>query len=603
MNVKTTPQLLMIRLSSIVLLLLPLLASAAADALKTSASSVLRAHAANPVDWMPWGDAAFDRAKREDRPIFLVVGVSNSELSAAMNRQTFSNPDVAAFLNETYVCVLVDRDEFPAVAAQGQAYVRAMKQLSGWPLNLWLTPELLPIEGATYLPPSEEWGKEGFLNVAKRVAAAWESDAAFAREDARHAIRMIEEFEAPLSLEPFRVGQVRTSLKGSAAAWLGQSDSDHGGFGESPRHPEPEMLRFLLRADPATRRGAADNLRGMLASALRDPIDGGFFRYTTDAAAHMPYFQKRLIDQARIILALLDAQQLAPDPQFDAAARAAINYVLDRLSTKSGLYSAGEDATGERTAFHVWTWDELRAAIGKEAADFATAHNAKPDGNVAPEDDPASTYLGVNILSGAPDPRWSKAIAKLREARDRRPAPVLDGNVIAADQGLLLLALARAGTELKETRYTEAARSLAEAMRGTLLQADTGELLRLAGSQAPAGPADYAAVALGLRALGNADARALADRVLRVADERFLDRESGVVFTTPTDLPRGIWLRLAAPASIPGDTIAAAPLRLLAGEPHVESVAAQLATQHRDPALPASGDLLLALRVHVDRLP
>lgn len=585
-------------------LLLALPGARAADPIADAASTFVRAHAGGPVRWMPWGEEAFERAAREQKPLYVVIGAANSELSAAMNRQTFANPEVAAFLNEQFVCVVVDRDEHLALAAQGQAYVRNVKQMSGWPLNLWLTPELLPMEGATYLPPSEEWGKEGFLNVAKRAASTWEGDPAFAREDAEQAVRTIAELEAPVQPEPFRVAQVRTSLEGSAAAWLDQSDTEHGGFGESPRHAEPEMIRFLLRADEATRRGAAANLRGLLASALRDPVDGGFFRYTTDAAAKLPYFQKRLNDQARVVLALLDAHQLAPDPQFPLAARGALDYVLRRLSSPDGGYIAGEDATGDRTGFHVWTYAELEAALGRDVAAFAEAHGAKPAGNVAREDDPASVLLGVNILAGAPDERWSEAIERLRTARDRRPAPARDENVLAADQGLLLLALARAGAELAEPRYTAAARQLATVIEERLLRDDAAQpLRRLAGSDAPAGPADYAAVAMGLRALESTTLRALADRLLRASDAAFVDAATGHVYTTSPDLPRGIWLRLPAPASTPGETPSAAPLRLIAGEPYLDGLAAVLATQHRDPALAASGDVLLALRIHVDRLP
>ncbi len=575
--------------------------TAANERLQNAASAFLRQQANSPVDWMPWGEEAFARAAKEGRPLYVAVGGTSSELSAAMNRQTFSNREIAAFLNETFVCVLVDRDEYPALAAQGQAYVRAVKQLSGWPLNLWLTPELLPFDGATYLPPSEEWGKEGFLNAAQRVAAAWKQDPARAREAAREAIALIREFEMPARTERFRGGEVRTSLQGSAAAWRDQSDSERGGFGETPRHPEPEMLRFMLRADTETANAAAANLRATLRSALRDPVDGGFFRYTSDPAARLPYFQKRLSDQARMTLALLDAAEITGDTTFADAARATLDYVLTQLARPDGGFHAGQDATdtGAR-AYYVWTYRDLTQAIGREASAIAEAYGAKPDGNVSREDDPSAALLGQNILAGAPNPAHAAALAKLRAVRGRRPAPAVDPTVVANEQGLILLALARAGRELKEPRFTEAAQATASFIKTTFGDPKSG-LRRLAGSIAPAGPEDYAAIALGLRALSGDESEA--EPWLREADARFLDSNDGILYTTTAELPRGLWLRLPTPASTPGDSIAPAPLRLIAGDPFPEQLAALIATQHRDASLPASGDVLLALRLYVDRLP
>jgi uncharacterized protein len=578
--------------------------SFAAERLEHAPSAFLRAHADSPVEWMPWGDAAFDRAAREGRPVFVAIGSASSELSAAMARQTFANRDVAAFLNERFVCVLVDREEHPAVAAQGQAYVRAVKQLSGWPLNLWLTPELQPFDGATYLPPSEEWGKEGFLNVAQRVAAAWSADPARVRDDAARAIETITELEAPPKPQRFRSSDVRTSLQGSAAAWRDQSDSTRGGFGEIPRHPEPEMLRFLLRGDSASSEAAVGNLKALLRSALRDPLDGGFFRYTADAEGKIPYFQKRTSDQARMVLALLEAREVTKDPIFAQATADALDYALARLSTPAGGFVTGEDATATGAAsYYVWTHRELTQVLGAQTgAAFADAHGAQRDGNISREDDPSNSFLGQNILAGAPDPALREASLKLRAVRDKRLAPPRDETTTTFDQGLMLLALARAGHDLGESRFRVAAARAATFIERELTL-ERQALRRLAGSPAPAGPEDYAAVALGLRALGTDASRSLAQQLLRHADAQFLDTATGVLYTTAAQLPRGIWIRLPTPASGPGEPPAAAPLRLIAGDPFPEQLAALVATQHRDASLPASGDVLLALRDYVDRLP
>src|ERR1700690_3111661 len=216
----------------------------AAQHLAGQPSAFLRSFADSPVDWMPWGEAAIARAKAEQRPVFLFVGSFTSELSGAMRRQTFANAKNAEWLNKKFVCVIVDRDERPDVAALFEAYVYELKQVSGWPLNLWLTPEFQPIEGATYLSPSEDWGAPGFLKLANQVDAAWAASPAACRKRASEAVAQMA--QTGQSAPVWNLAKTRARLAAAATAWRATFDSARGGFGDVPKSPEPELIRFML---------------------------------------------------------------------------------------------------------------------------------------------------------------------------------------------------------------------------------------------------------------------------------------------------------------------------------------------------------------------
>ena len=378
------------------------LAGPPADALRTEPSAFLRANAGSGVAWMPWGEAAFARAQREQKPVYLAVGVFTSGLSSAMARQSFANADTAAFLNANFVCVLVDREEQTGVAALYLAYVRTVKQLDGWPLNIWLTPELKPFEGSTYLPPSEEWGKTSFIKIARQTKEAWATDPAGCRARAAEAVAQLAAPAPALPPGGAPPEKIKHALTDATTGWQGKLDATHGGFGESPKNPEPELLRFLLRQAPADREAALAALRAMAGSALRDPLDGGFFRYAADDAWRVPYPQKMLADQARIALAYLDAAQLAADPAFPQAARGALDYALTHLALPDDTFAAAEDATAEEfTEYYVWTTTEIDTVLGADAAAFKSAHGIEAAGNVPADFDSSGRLKGKNLLRSA----------------------------------------------------------------------------------------------------------------------------------------------------------------------------------------------------------
>ena len=570
--------------------------AAAAEHLRGEASAFLQANAASPVDWMPWGTAAVERARREQRPVFLFVGSFTSELARAMTRQTFANPDAAAWLNKYFICVIADREEHPEVASLFGAYVADIKQLGGWPLNVWLTPEFVPYEGAAYLGPSEDWGRPGFLKLANQAKSAWDTSPAACRRRAQEAAAQLAP-AAHGAAHAWSDERTRARLKASTAAWMAAVDAAHGGFGDPPKYPEPELLRFLLRQGGAEREAAAGTLRTMASSALRDPLDGGFYHYASDAAWRLPYPQKLLSDQARVALAYLEAAQGADAPAFEGAARSALDYALARLAHGDGTFAAAEDASGdENIPFFTWKAADIDAALGADADAFKKDHGVDAAGNVPASDDPSGSFAGRNILRSAAAEPEPAAAARLLAVRGRRPQPPRDERATAQAHGLLLSALSRAASQLKEPRYLAAARLAALAARRAYVLGDGGDLRHLPGTALAGAPADFAGLALGLRdyarAADDPQAGALADRLLRRLGSVFIDPVNGRCFAT-ADVPTpGLCVRPGADSQPP----AAEALAIEAAVPGYGQVAAALSDALDESNVQAPGDQLLSLQ-------
>ena len=579
-------------------------AHAAAPDLATSVSALVRSQAHSPVNWETWNPDVLRRAQAANKPVYLFIGSWLNELSRATCQQSFVNAEAVTYINQHFTCIIVDREEHPEVAACARLYLQTMKQTDGWPAHLWLTPELQPYEGAGYLPPSEEWGRSGFPLVARQASDAWTSDPRSCRAHAAEAISMMS-LHGPEALPNFSPAALTDKLAQAAAAWRESFDAAHGGFGTVPKSPEPELLRFLLHGSPADREAALASLRALLNGAVHDPLDGGFFSRSTDAAWRIPYLQKTLSDQARLALAFLDAAQTVNDPAFARAARGALDYALVRLALPDGGFAAAEDGTlGESAGYYVWTAAEIDAVLGPDAAAFKSAYGVESAGNVSADEDLAGAYRGKNILFRATAPGDAAAEAKLaaaanrlRTVRDQRPAPARDDRATAGAHGLMLAALSRAAVQLHEPAYLAAAvRTLAAVQTQLIVSAD-GEVRRLHGSTAPAAPADYAALALGCRefsqAAKKADADVLATRLLALAGSRYFDAAQGGYFASPTPLPIGLFVR--APATV--DPLAAESLVLMAGAPPEQAAImrkslAALLTE----GVPTAGDVLLALQ-------
>lgn len=591
-------------------------AAQAASPLADEPSAFLRAHADSPIHWMTWGEAAFARAKAEDKPVFLHIGSFTSELGRAMREQSFAREENAALVNENFVPVLVDRDDRPDLAAFFHAYLHIVKQTQGAPYTIWLTPELKPFDGASYLPPSDEWGKEGFTNATKRVLAAWQADPEAQRRQAEEAVAILAAAASEAGSPTFDATAIRSLVDESTAAWLARHDGAHGGFDEAPKHFEPELLRFMLQAGDAEREAALHTLRAIVASAARDPLDGGFFRYAIDAEWKLPYFQKTLADQARLALALLDAVRLQPDePHFKEAARDALKYALTLRDSGGGFVAAEDGTPATILPSFLWTEADIRDALGPEDAKaFIAITGVKPDGNI-----PADAYLGIdaagkNVLLRAQPPKdaeaaeqFAQACARLRAVRSERPQPLRDDVAPAGDHGRLLAALARAGEELSDPTFATAAKEVFAYIREQL-RSENGDLLARARRSAIASPRDHALVIDGLlrhhAASGDAAARELALDLFERLRATFIDEAERLVLATPPQAVPGIPARVPAPPPEGRDLPGAQAAILLVLTEHGlgnaalrQALAARIATDISFSPTEPRGDQLLALQL------
>lgn len=342
------------------------LAAFAADSspLASSSSEFVRAQATSGVKWHLWNEASLTQAKASGKSVYVFIGSPLSELTRATINQTFTSEKTVAWLNENFFCLFVDADAQPDVAALGQHFINSVKQLRGQPVHLWLTPDTLqPYDGANYLPPSEEWGKPGFLKAARAALDTWTVDPARARALATEALDMMRLPPVDTSADI----DVAAKLDAAAKAWMAAADPVNGGFGTAPKLPEPEVIRFLLaRKDWKEKRAGLKASIALVSGALRDPVDGGFYRRCIDEAWKEPYFQKTLIDQVRIALTIHDAfyenaRFLASSSNAAAefpvdhdklynAAIGALDFVLKELRNPDGTYAAALDGTLEENS-------------------------------------------------------------------------------------------------------------------------------------------------------------------------------------------------------------------------------------------------------------
>ena len=314
--------------------------------LVTAPTGFARAQAASAVHWQLWNDATLARARESGRSVYVLVGTPLSELTRATISQTLASEKTVAWLNDKFFCIFVDAEAQPEVAAYAQHFINSVKQLRGWPVHLWLTPELQPYDGANYLPPSEEWGKPGFLKAARGALDAWAIEPARARALGTEAMSLMR--VKPLDLNP--KSDVKASLDRAVTAWIGAIDPVHGGFGTAPKYPEPELIRFLLSQGEAARAAALNAARALVAGGVRDCVDGGFYRRAIDEEWREPYHQKTLTDQARIAVALLEVADAAKDDKLRAAAFGALDFALKELRNPDGTFAAALDGTLEENA-------------------------------------------------------------------------------------------------------------------------------------------------------------------------------------------------------------------------------------------------------------
>ncbi len=560
-----------------------------ANRLAAEKSPYLLQHAGNPVDWYPWGDDAFSRARAEGKPIFLSIGYSTCHWCHVMEHESFENPGVAEVLNREFVPIKVDREERPDVDRVYMSFVQATTGAGGWPMSVWLTPELQPFYGGTYFPPTARWQRPGFVDVLLEIARAWRDERQTVIASAASLTTRLREAERSGAGEEVPPASV---LDRTRQQFLASFDRRRGGFGGAPKFPRPSELLFLFRehartGDGNARDAALDTLRAMALGGMRDHIGGGFHRYSVDAEWRVPHFEKMLYDQAQLALAYVEAAQVSGDSFYAAIADDTLAYVAREMTDARGGFYSAEDADSippeqagrpeahkVEGAFYVWTAAEIRQLLGDDAPVFAHRFGLEEEGN-APAD-PQGEFAGKNLLYTAKSIEavardtsrtvediagaLSRARMTLFEARLERPRPHLDDKVLTAWNGLMIAAFARAarglrapalgGSAEKFAAHLAAAQRAARFLRETMWDADRQVLLRRYrdGDASIDGYAeDYACVIFGLLELFQADgdpgwlewAAALQLR----QDALFWDAVDGGWFSTTGDDPT-VLLRL-----------------------------------------------------------
>jgi len=515
-------------------------------------SPYLLQHANNPVDWNPWGPEAIERANTEQKPIFLSIGYSACHWCHVMEHESFENEAIARMLNEGFVPIKVDREERPDL---DQIYMQAVQMMTGrggWPMSMFLTPDLEPFYGGTYWPPTGRNGMPGFDQVLAAVSEAW-----LQRRDVvrNQASQLTAELQKTASLE-HAAGELSLEPLKSAEAMLERIfDHRHGGFGSAPKFPHPMDLRVLLRL---WRRTPRDELIGpvsltldkMAAGGIFDQLGGGFHRYSVDERWLVPHFEKMLYDNALLAGCYLEAYQATGRDDYALVARQTLDYVLREMTGPGGGFFSTQDADseGEEGRFYVWTPDEIRAVLGEAASKtFCYTYDVSPEGN----------FEGRNILNL---PKTLAQCAKIFEreatelaaelalgrekllaARGRRVWPDLDDKVLVSWNGLMIDALAQAAGVLDDSRYLSAATSAAEFIARNLRR-DDGRLLhswRAGRARFDAYLDDYACLANSLVSLYEAgfDEQWI-DLAVELADimlAQFADADRGGFFFTASD--------------------------------------------------------------------
>ncbi len=557
------------------------------NALAKERSPYLLQHAHNPVNWLPWGEAAFAKAKAEDKPIFLSSGYSTCHWCHVMERESFENEETAKLLNEHFISIKVDREERPDVDLTYMTYVQAASGHGGWPMSVFLTPELKPFYGGTYYPPENAPGRIGFKTLLTELAKVWKEDRKGIEE---RAARTVEKLQEHLDEENQERGgiDVEATLQKAYDDLSSSFDYHEGGFGGAPKFPRPSTLNLLMRIHTTfaqredKERGhesgwalemTVKTLRGMANGGMRDHIGGGFHRYSVDGYWHIPHYEKMLYDQGQLLSAYAEAWQLTESALFENIIRSTVEYAKRDLRHKDGAFFSAEDADSLASAdaahktegaFYVWKAAEIDEVLGKEKGNiFRYAYGARRDGNARPESDPQGELKGLNTLYRAvsfkktgeffkKSPEEIKAIIdeglqKLFAARSQRPRPHLDDKIIAAWNGLMISGLARAGAALADDEMIKLAAGAAQFLHDQLCTTPGKELHRSwrEGQRGPKAFAiDYACLIHGLLDLYEAGFEVKwlrwATALQTEMDALFLDTKNGGYYSVHTDMPHSV---------------------------------------------------------------
>ena len=580
-------------------------------------SPYLLQHASNPVDWYPWGDEAFAKAHREEKPIFLSIGYSTCHWCHVMERESFEREDVARLLNEHFVSIKVDREERPDVDQIYMTVCQALTGSGGWPLTVVLMPDRRPFFAGTYFAPERRLGRPGLIEILYQIVAAWEEQRDRIFEVSGRITEAVRgQFTGTAGAPPGEAA-LRTAFEQLA----GRYDDAEGGFGIAPKFPTAHVFTFLLRYWNRTGEYRAlemveRTLQALRRGGIHDQLGFGFHRYSTDREWLVPHFEKMLYDQALLLLAYAETYQATRQGVYAAVAREIAAYVLRDMTSPDGAFYSAEDADSEGVEgkFYVWTRAEIESILGPEEAEiYCRVYRVEPEGNWRDEatgrsdgtnilhlsDDPSAAARAFGLEPAALAQRLEQARTKLLAARNNRIPPLKDDKVLTAWNGLMIAALSRAAQVLEEPGFAAAAERALAFVTRHLIRDDGRVLARhRAGESAHLGYLDdYAFLCWGLLELYEATFEAkhiaAAADLAREMDRLFWDRAEGGYYFTGED----------------AETLLVRPKEVYDGAlPSGNSVAAmvllRLARMTGDPAWERKSDLLLrAFAGSVERLP
>lgn len=524
-------------------------------------SPYLLQHAHNPVDWFPWGEEAFQLARKQDKPIFLSIGYSACHWCHVMERESFEDDEIARVLNENFINIKVDREEQPAVDEVFMRAVQLMTRNGGWPLSVFLTPDLRPFFGGTYFPPRDQYGRVGFLSLIVGLARMW-------RERRNELLRnadTVTEYLREMSLFSPAAQDLSPDILRKGIEQLADTfDTTHGGFGTSPKFPSAPLLRFLLHHGEIEETYSGETVSGclqmlettlqqMAAGGIFDHLGGGFHRYSVDEAWHVPHFEKMLYDNALLAELYAEAYAVRRNPLYQQIARRTFDYVLRDMQSPEGAFYASEDADsqGKEGIFYLWGRDEVMSALGEEDGYlFCTYYDVRENGNFLSHEPyhenrnvlhvPAPLEEVAARLSISPQAlaqRLETARERLLHLRKTRQRPHRDEKILLSWNALMIRALSRGYLYLGEPRYKDATLRAAEFVQHHM-RASEGELLHSycngrAGKTA--GFEDYVFWADALMSLYELDfdiARlSEVERLCQTMIKRFWDEERGGFFS------------------------------------------------------------------------
>ena len=465
-------------------------------------SPYLLQHAFNPVDWYPWGEEAFARAREENKPVFLSIGYSTCHWCHVMAHESFEDEGAAAILNRWFIAIKVDREERPDIDQMYMAATQAISGGGGWPMSVFLLPDGSPFYAGTYFPPVASYNLPSFTELLNAIHKAWNEKKHDIDQAAARLIAALEQ-SARDSEGPIDVDAIDKGYNQMAQSY----DSTYGGFGKAPKFPRPAVLnlmfdRYHAKGLDRARDMALHTLDEMAAGGMNDQLGGGFHRYSVDRHWFVPHFEKMLYDQAQLANSYLDAHQITGEEAYADTARDIFTYLLRDMRDPAGGFYSAEDADSDNPykqgdhsegAFYLWSRTHVQELLGSPAAEiFIHSYGLEENGNV--EQDPHDEFTGLNILARRHDAQQTAAALeldadqvvqsleesrkKLMQERDRRRRPHLDDKILTSWNGMVIGALARGGAILQEPAYLEASARTAEFIKEHLYDEDTRTLMR-----------------------------------------------------------------------------------------------------------------------------